>query len=390
MLSVLSVCVGGSIALFTVSYYRGAADMQIRAVAESGGGHLRLVPEGWRETRRDTLRLADADRALREARSLDPVEAAVPRARSNGLLAFGSRSVGARLTGVEPALEFKTNRMVYKSKLTGRYLEAGDMSSIVVGRAVAERLDVGLDDELMLTVSGRQEIRGAMLRLVGILDSGSSDLDLGICHVTLDKLAELTDYENPGEITILLKDSLSIESTQATLASALPSGIDVLTWKAVNPGIAANVEGDGAFIKLLNLIIALVVVLGVTSAQLTSFLERRQEFGVLTALGMKRRQLAILVLLEGVFVGVVGGALIALVGGSAAYLLATRGINFEALAGEGIAVGNILFEPIIYGDFGPWIVPRAFTLALVATALASIYPAWHAFRIRPVEEMRIE
>ena len=387
LLSVIGVGIGCAIGLVASSYYTGAAEMQIRAVSESGGGNLRIVPEGWTESRRNSLRLSDSDAALNQALGLPGVTHVAARSRTNGLLAFGNRMVGVEIIGVQPDEERASNRIVSKSELHGRYLEAGDEGAVVIGKSLADRLDVELDDDLMVTLSGRDEIQSAMLRIVGLLETGNRDIDSSICHVTHGRLAELSGYDGFGEISILLDDYTEIDRKHAAWRDEFGTGNAVITWREVNPAIAGNVEGDTAFINMMSFIIIVVVVLGVASAQLTSFLERRHEFGVLTALGMKGRQIVGLVLLEALMVGVGGAIAALLIGAPFAYYLATKGVNFGALVGD-LSIGNIMFDPYLYADFGPWIIGYAFIVSMTATLVASLYPAWFAARVDPAAELR--
>jgi len=321
-------------------------------------------------------------------RSLQGVEAVVIRSRANGLLAFGNRMAGVELTGVDPEAEISSNRIVYRAELDGRYLQPGDSDVVVIGRALARRLDVELDDDLYLTTAGKDEIQSAMLRIVGLLETGSREIDAAICHVMLKDVEKITGYTGPGEVSILLDDYRLVESKQEELAGRLSGSNAVITWKEVNPGLAGNVEGDKAFMRGLAGIIVIVVSLGIASAQLTAVLERRREFATLSALGMKSGQVIGLVVLEALIVGL-GGAIVAVIfGGSASYYLATHGVNFGAFLEEGASFGNVLLDPIMYGNFGAWLIWYALAISVTATVVVSAYPAWLATKVEPADAMR--
>jgi ABC-type lipoprotein release transport system permease subunit len=388
ILSMIGVGIGVAIGLIATSWIRGGAEMQIRAVSESGAGHLRVVPKGWTAERENTLRLPNRREIERALQSMPAVEIAAPRARVNGLLAFGNRSAGVEIVGVEPEVERRANRIVFKSEIVGRYLEPEDQGKVVIGRTIAERLRVEVDDDLYVTLAGPDGVRSAMLRIVGVLSTGVRDLDAGICHVTLEALEEISGYEGVGEISILLDDYRRIDETRRELAGRL-DGVEVITWKEVNPGVAANVDGDRGFMRALVAIIIIVVGLGIVSAQLTAVMERRREIAVLTALGMKARQVIALVVIEAVTIAL-GGSVIALsVGGAVVHRLATRGVDLRALMGEDFTFGDVLLDPYIYGDFGSWIIAYALTVSLVATVAASLYPAWIASRVEPADALRM-
>ena len=114
-----------------------------------------------------------------------------------------------------------------------------------------------------------------------------------------------------------------------------------------------------AFMKVLIFIIIVVVSLGITSAQLTAVLERRREFGVLLALGMKARQVVGLLLMEGMVIGVGGGVAALAIGGPFVWLIVEKGIDFTKLIGT-TSFGGVLIDPVFYGEGGWWIVPYAF------------------------------
>jgi len=388
ILSVLGIGVGVAMALFATSWISGAASMQIRAAVESGTGHLRIVPSRWLKKRENSLRLKNWRDAAKAARSLSRAKVVTMRARSNALLAFGNRTAGAEMVGVEPKTEKQLNRIVQRGQIEGHYLNPDDTGKIVIGKILAERLDVALDDELYVTLSGREGIRSEMFVIVGLLETGSSDIDASFCHVTLETLNKTTDYEGPGEITILLKNHEKLKQQRNELASHLPRNCQVITWRDINTSFAAGVESDRAFTKILIAIIVIVVALGIAGAQLTAILERRRELAILSALGMKSRQVVSLIVLEASIVGF-GGAVVALfLGGMAAYLLAAKGVNLAALMGEDFSFGNILFDPMVYGDFGAWLIWYSLTIAESATIAATLYPAWLAVKTDPADSLR--
>jgi len=388
ILSVVGVGIGVAIGQLAASWMGGAAEMQIRAVSESGAGHLRVVPAAWPETRENSLRLTDWRKALEVVKRLPGVRMAAPRARANGLLAFGNRTAGVEVTGVEPDAERASNRIVARSRLHGRYLRKDDPGATVIGAALAKRLEVERDDDLMITLSGKDEIRSAMLRIVGILSTGSRDLDTSLCHVTLSEHARLTGREGAGEIAVLLEDYRRIEPARQALADRMPPGDLVVTWEVVNPAIAANVKGDTAFTRFIVFLVVVMVVLGIAGAQLAVVLERRREFGVLMALGTKGRQVVGLLLIEAALTGLAGAAVAMMIGGPVTWLLATMGVDFSEIMGGEMAIENVLLDPVVYGSFGPWLVWYALGVSLAATLAATVYPAWFAVRTDPAEALR--
>ena len=388
-LSVVGVAVGCTLMLVVESFNRGRDELFARAGAESGTGHLRVTPRGWRVKRDPRMRLADPAAALRGASTLTGVAVAAPRVRAQALLAMGTHVVPVELVGVDPDAELRAYRYARKVS-AGRWLAPGAAGEIVVGRAIADRLAVEPGDELLATTVGKGgRIESAMLRVAGIVSSGSEEIDLTVAHAPLADVQRLSGLGGLGEVTLLLADWRGYEGARAELRARLAGSDEVLTWPELAPDFAGHMKQDTDTSRIITGIILLVVLIGVASAQLASVLERRREFAVLAALGMGGPRLVRVVLAEGVVLGVAGALAGLALGGPLAFLLARYGLDFSSLMGSSYAFGGTVIDPIVYGNFGVWIVRETFSVAVGATVLASLYPAWFAARTDPAQALRV-
>lgn len=391
ILAILGVGLGSAVCLFMIAFVRGEGKMMLKAAAESGAGHLRVVPAQWTETRENDLRLEDWKDIRDVMRGFEGITVVTPHARTEGLLAFGTRVAGVEILGVDPNTEQETNRLV-RNIPEGHYLQAGALGTTVIGRALAERLDVEIDDLLMVTVANANgEMSSAMLRIVGMAETGSEELDSIICHVNLEDVENLTGRAGAADLTAMVANPKRLEHYVHDLSEKLSDDYAVVTWEEIMPELASGVKVDETWTRLTVAIVMIVVFLGIMSAQLAAVLERRREFAVLSAVGMRGGRLIRVMLAEGIILGLFGSVLGLGIGVPAAYYVATTGIDFSQMYGEGdMAVSNILFDPIFKGDFGWWLIPLAFELALTATILSSLYPAWFAMRTDPAAALRVE
>jgi ABC-type lipoprotein release transport system permease subunit len=388
LLSVVGVGIGCGIAVFMVAFMRGSSQIRIRSIAESGFGHARIAHNDWARTRDNDLRLVDWEGELAAARQARNVAVAAPHARTTALLAFGTRVQGVEMTGVDPVAETKINRLV-RAIGSGRYLEPGESGVTVVGSTIAERLEVEVGDPLFLTAVGASgDMEYAMLSIVGIIDTGSRDMDATICHVTLEEVERISGRVGAGEISILLENPLLLERTVSELSSVVPEGDEVVTWKEVVPQQAADYESDWAFMNMLSGIVVVVAVLGIAGAQLTAILERRREFAVLIALGMKGRQVIGLIFLEAVTMGVLGAVAGLALSFPLVYRTATAGWDITKLMGD-FTISGVLFEPVFYSEMGLWMIPLALVVSMVSMLFAAVYPAWYALRIDPTSALSL-
>lgn len=389
LLSVLGVGIGCAVALFMSAFMRGGMEIRIRSIADSGFGHARIASAAWEKSRENKLRLQDWQAELEAVRSMRGVKVAAPHARATVLLAFGTRVAGVEMLGVDPPAEERLNRLT-RAVSKGRYLQTGDRDVTVIGSTIAERLDVELDDDLFLTIIGHDgEMQYAMLRIVGIVNTGSRDMDASICHVTLADAEHLTGFQGAGEISITFDDHLDIDPMVSRIRAELPEGDTILTWKEVVPSQGGDAESDKVFMNLLVGIVVIVVILGITSAQLTAMLERKREFAVLMALGMKSRQVIRLVIIEASALGVLGAVAGLLLAMPLVYYTATTGIDFAAIMQGELAISGVLFDPVMYSDMGPWMIPYAILVSVVSTLIAVLYPAWVAIKTDPASALSL-
>jgi len=389
LLSMAGIAIGCILALVMESLNRGRGELFARAGSASGIGHVRIVPAGWRERRDQRLRLADWKADLQAAHAMPGVATVTARARAQVLLAVGSHVVPVEMVGVEPDIEPRTFRYVQTIQ-RGRYLRSAETGALVVGQAIADRLSADLDDEIVATTVGPGgDILSALFRIVGIVATGSDETDTAVCQVALDDLEKLSGLTGPGEVSIVLDDYREIERVRTALAARVANGDDVMTLSETAPDVEGHFKQDAAFSRFISGIILLIVLLGVASAQLAAVLERRREFAVLAALGMSGPRMIRLIVQEALMLGA-GGALLAIAAGvPLVWKLARSGLDFRRYLGGSYSFQGVLFDPIVYGDFGWWIVAYVSIVAMGATIVASLYPAWYAARTNPAAALRV-
>lgn len=388
-LSIAGIVLGCTLGAAIIGLEYGGKEVYVRAAVETGIGHLQISPERWLERREPTLRLTDGEAALAAARAAPHVVAAAPRVRASVLLAMGSQVQGVELVGVEPVSEQKANKMV-RRVASGRYLREGDRGVVVLGAELARRLKVQVNDDLVVTgVTESGEMQSAMLTVVGTITSGSKELDAGIAHSALEDAMAISGSRGLGEISILLDDFEAMDSVKTVLAPKLPPRDVLLGWEQVEPELYSHIEQDRATSQVFIGMALLLVFLGLASAELTSVLERRKEFAVLAAVGMKPRQLARQSLVEGLVLGIAGTIATLVVAVPLIWYLHRVGIDLSGVISAETTFEGVSIEPRLYSGFGLWIVRDVALLAIISTVLASLYPAWFASRTDPSTALRV-
>jgi ABC-type lipoprotein release transport system permease subunit len=202
-------------------------------------------------------------------------------------------------------------------------------------------------------------------------------------------VAALTGRAGTGEVAVTLADWRRADEVRAALAAEVAPGDEVMTWAELNPDFEGHTRQDKLATRVVSALVLLIVLLGVTSAQLAAVLERRREFAVLAALGMPASTMVRLVLLEAATLGMIGGAIGMAVGAPIVWRLSITGLDLSRFVGGGFAFGGALVEPVIFVDFGWWVAPYVLAVAVGATMIASLYPAAFAARTDPAVALRV-
>jgi len=393
VLTLVSISFGLLLAiLMTALQDRNWADM-IDLAARLGGGHVTVQhPELIDAPTLDkTVTRTDAIAAL--ARAEPEVTRVVVRIVGQTLLATASNSRGAAFVGVDPTREDSTTLAVVTAFSGGAMFPAADGDGIVLGDRLAENLGVSLGKKVVYNLTDKHgEIVAGLAHVSGIVHTGAPAVDGGLALLPLNTLRSMLGYapDEATQVAVFIDDQRRSDDVAARLGAELPAGAVAVPWHENQPELAGFIAmkvGGANFMKIL---IAVLIAAGIFNTLFVSVTERMREFGIMLAIGYAPRDIHLLVMVESLWLGLVGlvvGAL--LTTGPYAYLNA-HGIDMSAMVGEGgseiagVAVPSIMRVQIFPGN-------AVFILvaALVATLIAGIYPAWKAGRVAPVETIRL-
>jgi len=357
------------------------------------GGHVQVHAPGFREkaNRLPLLPLVDPHAAVEAALAQPEVVAVAQRIETGGMVSSREGTMAVVITGIEPEQEASVS-LVAENVVQGRYLKGNDEDVLLIGEALAERLEVTVGDRV--TLVGRathDQMRRRTMTIVGIYDLGIVEVEERLVYVSLLEAQTLFDLRDQAtEVAVHLERVGQEPPVVERLQTALP-GYEVDAWDTLDPSMKQMMELEAQIMSLFGLIILLIAGVGILNLMLMAVFERTREIGVLAAMGLKRWETMVLFLLEGVLIGLLGALAGSLLGGAISAYFGRVGLDFLALYG-GVDVGEFgeligLMGDRIYFRIGiDVLVNRALTVAIIA-ALASLYPAWQASKREPAEAL---
>ena len=373
--------------IFMISLQFGMYGLMIENGLKIFTGHLQIQAPGYIDEPKMRLTVADAMSLSSAVREEDGLEAAA-RGSTFALLSSEQRTYGVAILGVEPAYEPTVSSLPGLVK-EGRYLDGPDATEIVIGRTLARNLKVALGDELTLLGSGVDgSFAAAVLRIVGIFDSGVTSIDRSFAIMPLATFQDVFFMRDSAHMIVVTAPTLAdVPAAVQTVEALVPpdAGLAVHDWDALEPGLKQTIQADISSAVFTYFILVILVAFSVLNTQTMSVLERTREFGIIMALGLRPGRLGRLVLLESAFMGAIGAVAGIVLGGLITLYFSINGLTYPGLE-EMAAQFNLparMYPAVTVPSLvlGPLVV---FLFTLVAT----IYPALRLNALRPVEAMR--
>ncbi|HSN24942.1 MAG TPA: FtsX-like permease family protein [Kofleriaceae bacterium] len=258
----------------------------------------------------------------------------------------------------------------------------------LLGAALARKLHVSTGDTLDVISEDANGVQvDVELRVVGTLHTSSDVLDRTRVVMNWRDLQRMLALDaGVHELAIRVDDPERAAAVADVLHRAPPlAKLDVEGWKQLRPDALAIVGANDALSATLVFLIFLVAGLGVTNTMLMSILERKREFGVLKALGMRPATLMGMVVAETVFLATAAATAGLLVGFAIDEYLLHVGLHTShaAFSLAGANVSTVLHAAITAKGL---LLP---VVALIGMALlTALYPAISAARVQPAVGMR--
>lgn len=389
IITITSVTFAVFFAVVLRSISEGTYEHMIGNMARFHTGYVQVQDAAYRDER-------SLDNALAYNRQLEErvlsadhrIEYLVPRLESFLLIANDETTRACFMIGIDPESEDRFNNL--SSHLVSGLFFDPDEPSLVIGEGLARRLDAMPGDSLILLGQGRFGYAASgILPVAGIVKHPVTELDNQIVYMRLADAQWLLSSE--GHITSLLVTPTQSRFSDPVVASLRENlhnedAYAVLSWQQLMPELLQAVEFDrsGGFIILG--ILYVVITFGLFGTILTMTLERLREFGVLLSVGMQRFHLCVVVVLEILFISLIG----VLAGFAVSYpLLSYFWYNPVHLSGD--AAETMLefgVEPVLPLSMDPQIFFSQMVVVFVLVAVISLYPVIKIVRLHILEAAR--
>ena len=393
-LAALSVGIAMLIVMFLDGFIGGFVGNMVGNYTKNDVGDVNVATASYRERERFmpvAEYIRDSGAVAETIRSLPALKGRVAtvaeRIRFGVILSSGSLSKAALCVAGDPETERSLLMLDRSIRAGGSYLSAA--GDAIIGAGLAKDLGLAVGDTLkVVTEKADYGLGFKRFRVSGIFATNVNSLDGNLFQVSLADARELLGMEGGAtQVLVMLKDNRDAGKAAALVSAALAGTgrqeLSTIPWTR-----------SGAFADMLQLlskmygwIYAIIAFLGafvIANVMMMVVLERKTEIGMLKAMGMPRRDILVLFLLEGSMLGVAGSAGGVVLGLVLCGIFSIVGMDFSSA----MASFSWPMDNVVYTTVNPVNAFLLFLLGIAVAAIISYLPSRRAASMDPIEAIR--
>lgn len=331
------------------------------------------------------------EQVIQKLKSVDDIVSVSPFILGQVMVSAGNKGQGVYLRGINSGSESNTTDIAdYIKEGSLKGLESAEgLPGIVVGKELARRLDIFMGDSVnILSPSGEIGPLGMLprirkFRVAGIFEVGMFEYDSNLVLTAMKPAQEFFGMkEAVTGLEVRTKDIYKAGELREHLQKLLGFPYYAKDWMQMNKNLFSALKLEKFAMFVILTLIILVASFNIISTLIMNVIEKEREIAILKAMGATNKGIMAIFIMQGFLIGLIGTG-IGLTGGYAlSYILNTYQIIKLPADVYYLSHLPVKIKPL---DFA--VVSLS---AILISFLATIYPAWQAAKLNPVEPLRYE
>ncbi|HNW50225.1 MAG TPA: FtsX-like permease family protein [Prolixibacteraceae bacterium] len=246
-----------------------------------------------------------------------------------------------------------------------------------------------LRSKIVFTFTGTDgEMCYQTLKVCGIYKTSNAMFDQMNAYVLKNDITPVAGFTSgeAHEIGIILKKEVNARHFRDEMKGKLPE-LNVMCWQDLAPDASMSSEYMNMYYYIIMGFILFALAFGIINTMLMAILERTKELGMLMAIGMNKKKVFRMIMLETIFLTMVGAIAGMILGYFVILITSHTGLDFSSV-GEGFeAMG---WSSMVYPEIELQFFIGVTILVILTGILSSIIPARKALSLKPIEAIRTE
>ena len=324
------------------------------------------------------------------------VRLAAPVVEGQVMATANNVASGALVRGMAPA-ELGKRKIIIDNLQSGRFEDFEGRDAVLIGARLARKLGLGVGDRITLisaqgTVTPFGSVpRHKAYRIIGTFQIGMYEYDSTFVFMPLEAAQiYFRMKEKVSGIEVFVDRPDDIASYRSQFRQATGPKFRLTDWQRINSHFFNALQVERNVMFLILTLIILVAAFNIISSLIMLVKDKGKQIAILRTMGATRGTIMRIFFLAGASVGVVGTLAGFVLGVAFCQNIESIRRVLEGLTGTELFAAEIYFLSKLPADMDPTEVASIVAMALVLSVLATIYPAWRASSIDPVEALRYE
>ena len=349
--------------------------------------------------------MEDYEAIIEKVIKAESVKAAAPFILNQVMLTYGGNAIGVVVRGVDPDREAGVSDLE-KNLVQGslEMLGGSEKSSrkprrdgIILGKELARRLGLQRDDAVsMVAPASRVTPMGLipkikLFKVVGFFESGMFEYDSNLAFISIYSAQKFFAMKGKvSGIEIRVEDIEQADQVAAEIQHSLGFPYYTRDWMQMNKNLFSALRLEKIVMFIILILIILVAAFNIVSTLFMVVMEKNKEIAIMKSMGASQSSIMKIFSYQGVIIGITG-TVIGCVGGFTVVPNLNEIVGFiETLFGITAFPSDVYYLDRLPSEIQYFDSFLIVVFSIVICFLASLYPAWRASRLDPVEGLRYE